>query len=693
MNKNFVLKVMVMLALSPFFLLSGCSKDSEEDILEVDPFYKGALATADINLLNKYWSVYEVNYDGRSADVEQFFGNCDRDFFTFFKDGSYKEYLIQDSSCIPHEQELQWTFDEGVITLENSFKDYNEMVVVELTANKFLFRAKYDVDEDGKEDVLQFLAKPYIPNENYFYSNNLLRDESLPNKISLEWSEYEGINQFQRYEIYLSGPNCQLSSGQLLTTITDQKTTSFEDENPPFETFYCYFLKVYTDKGLLFESYPVGLSSDNLNVPGVALNEPTVENAQISLEWEKYEGLYFSHYEVVLKNHFESYGYMSQEQSLGIIYDINTISFVDETPPIVKNPVYEIRVFNKFGKQNYYNPQVAASAKPSSYVPERLIDVQNIINFAPSPTETVVFLNGRTSESHETYIVRYNYVTKQVEAISNTETNQGGTYTNDLKVITSPVGQEVMYSFYDGIAVFDAQTLHYKYSLQINNSISLEHFIYLGNDRYVLIDDQYVYTVLRDFSNLTVLDKQEHFTGMLSQNWYGAYQIGDDKILIGNSDFAQSVSFNINTEGKLIDKIFIDIPITATKPRQTVFNGKENSIVNFKQNRIYDLNGASYKSFEQPYFPLTLGINEDKIIGVNNNESWDIIPNSLHEKNVRILDLNTQNLKTVEAEGYPQYLFENHLGQLLSISTYFKRSTATWSYDRPDFFVELIPYN
>ena len=91
MNTKLLLKTLVVLAISPFFLLSGCSKDNEEENLLRDPFYKGALLNADLNLLNNYWSVYEVNFDGKSAEVTQIYGNCDRDFFNFSKSGAYLE--------------------------------------------------------------------------------------------------------------------------------------------------------------------------------------------------------------------------------------------------------------------------------------------------------------------------------------------------------------------------------------------------------------------------------------------------------------------------------------------------------------------------------------------------------------------------------------------------------------------------
>lgn len=689
MVEKLPLKGFATLLAGLFFLVSGCSSNDDDSSIPPDSFYQGALVDPDLKLLNKYWSVFEVNYQKTTAEVPKLYGNCDRDFFIFQKDSRYKEYIITDSGCIPTEQNLKWSFARGVITLENSFKDYNEMVIVELTADKFIFRAKYDIDEDGEEDVLQFMAKPYRPDESNFYTNNLAKDESISNKMRLTWSEYDGINNFDRYEIHLSGESCNLSQSKRIATISEKGTSYFEDLDPPLETYYCYFLKVYTDKGLLFESHPVGISAEALEVPGVLLEEPLVQNNGIFLQWEKYNGLYFSHYEVVEKNYLDGTAEMYQERSLGEISDINENNLMVESLPLVKNPVYEIRVYNKFGSQNYYNPQVVQSARETNYIPERVIDLRSIHHIAYSPGETIVFLNGE-DDNYSSHIVRYNYGTRQVEALSNTETVGNGIGRNDLKLIDSSIGSELLYLKYNGISVFDPQTLQFKYDLKLNGADSLEGFLYLGNDRFLLLSDRYAYTVLRDFSNLTLLDRQEHFSEGANQFGYRVLQINDGRILIGNMEHAQSIAFRISEDGKLLDKSTLNIPITGRSVGESIFNPKDNSIINFRENRIYDLASASLKSFEQPYFPSALTLDGTKILGTNNDPEWHIDPASLHVKKMGVLDLTTSNFKIFETEGYPHYLFENHLGQIVSISTYYKRSSPKNAYDRPDFFVEIV---
>lgn len=677
------------LCLVAFF--SACSSNDDTSPEPGDSFYSGALTNANLTLLQQYWSIFEVNYEKTSADVPHIYGNCDRDFFTFLNNGMYREYIIPNSGCIPEEQQLTWDFDQGVITLQNSFKDFNEMVIVELTANTFIFKAKYDIDEDGEDDILQFLAKAYTPNENYFYSNNITRDESVSNKIVLNWSEYNGINNFLKYEIYLSEENCDLSRATLLATIDDRSNTFFEDLDPPLKNQLCYFLKVYTDKGLLFESYAYSVSPEFIEVPGVSLAQPVVQNGKITLEWEKYDGLYFSHYEVVVKNYIDGYGLFYQEKSLIKISDINSTSFTDVTPPYVKNPVYEIRVYNKLDRQNYYNPQVVTSVQEAIYLPEQVIDLQNVYHLASSPDETVVFLNGDRESYYDTYLMRYNYVTKMVEAISDSRTQLNGDLKNKLKFVQSSAGQELLFLKYDGIAVYNPLTLGYKYNLIISEISSLEDFIYLGDDRYLLLDDTYAYTVSRDFANLTLIDKQEHFANSQSQNMFHVLKIDNSRVLIGNTDENQSVVFEISSEGFLMNKSTLDISVTGVLSGESVYNPHDNTLVNFRENRIYNLATSNYSSFEQPFYPVSLNPNGTKILGTNNDPQWNIEPNSLHKKEARILELLSSNVSAANTEGYPHFLFENHLGQIISLSTYFKRQKARDSYERPDFFVEIVP--
>src|SRR5690606_39177538 len=98
--------------------------------------------------------------------------------------------------------------------------------------------------------------------------------------------------------------------------------------------------------------------------------------------------------------------------------------------------------------------------------------------------------------------------------------------------------------------------------------------------------------------------------------------IDDDRIIIGNRDQAQSIMFNVDSAGNLLEKRTVDIPITAIRHWETLINSANGTLVNFQENRVYNLASTAYRSFEQPYFPLALSTDGTKIIGTNNNPEW-----------------------------------------------------------------------
>ncbi|MFK7814426.1 MAG: lipocalin family protein [Maribacter sp.] len=678
------------LLFSAILLILSCSSEDDTVSISTDSFYKDAQVNADLTLLNRYWSIYEVNFDGKTASVPENFTNCDRDFFTLEPNGTYKEYLITDSGCVPEEQDLNWSFDNGVITLTNSFKDFNEMVVVELTAQQFIFRAKFDVNEDGVDDILQFLARPYAPNEQNFYQNSIQWDGSITNRIKLEWSEYDGINSFDRYEILLSTDNCNINNASLLSSITDKGTTSFEDSDPPQAEQLCYFIKIYTDKGILFQSTAASISPEFLDVPGVALKTPEVSENSITLNWDKYQGLYFSHYELVAKNYIDGFAQAYQEEIVAQFTDINETSFTDNTPPLVKNPVYEIKVYNTFGKQNFYNSQMVKTVQETNFVSDRIIDILDIYHFTYDISEPIIYLFSSVERTQEKRIVRYNYSTNEIESISNITLNFSSN--KEMRLIESNGTKELMFLGNNRLLVFDAQSLEYKYDLENNEIRTIDDFIYLGNNIFSLINDEFIYTISRDFANTSLIDTQVHFQSQQNSNNYlhQILKISNDRILIGNANQSQSIAFNYDSQGNLSNKETINIPVLSTYQEETLFNETDNTLINLMENRIYSLADYSVESFEQPYFPTSLISNGVEIIGTNNDPDWYIDNESLHEKSTKIFNLQNKSLNSIETDGYPHLYFENLSGELFSISTYFKRNLPSTSYDKSDFFIEKI---
>jgi len=674
-----------------YILLLGCSSDeSEDNPFSSDPFYKDVKTDSDTTLLFKFWSIYEVNFESRTAEIPNDFPNCDRNFFRFTNDGTYQDFIISDSGCIPNQQNLNWSFENGVITLSNSFDDSSEMVIVNLNAQEFIFRAKLDIDEDGEEDILQFLARPYTPDERKFYQNNIQLNEPVTNKIQLNWSQYDGIGSFERYEILLSTENCNIDTATVVASFTDIETISFEDGNPPQAAQLCYFLKVYTNDGLLFQSDAASISTDFIDVPGVELSVPEVSENSITLNWNSYEGLYFSHYELVVKNYIDGTGQGYQEELVAVINDIEQTSFTDSTPPLVKNPVYEIKTYNVFGKENLYNPQILTTVQEAIFKPNRVIDIIDILRFVSDPEEPIVYFFGAIESVYEKRLMRFNYDNLTIEAISDIELNFG--QIKGMKLIESNGTKELFFLGNDRLLVFDAQTLQYKYDLKHNEIRSIDDFIYLNNNIFILINDENAYSIERDFANINLISSQPHFEASQNPNNYlhHVFKVSNNRVLIGSANETASISFNYDSQGNLSNKQIINIPITSTYTKQTVFNTSDNSIINFNENRIYSLNDFSIKSFEQPYFPMALISDETQLIGSNNDPEWQITEESPHKKSAIKYRITTTNLETIETEGYPHLYFENSSGDLFILSTFFKRNTPSTAFERSDFFIEKI---
>ena len=118
--------------------------------------------------------------------------------------------------------------------------------------------------------------------------------------------------------------------------------------------------------------------------------------------------------------------------------------------------------------------------------------------------------------------------------------------------------------------------------------------------------------------------------------------------------------------------------------------GDKNYIINLLENKLYS--SQSYKfqeAFETPYFPSGISRDGNLILGSNNNPQ-DHSSTVIHERIARLYNLTNGNVTTIETEGYPHLLFENHLGQIISISSDFQRDNLGTVSPKPDIFVEVV---
>jgi hypothetical protein len=63
----------------------------------------------------------------------------------------------------------------------------------------------------------------------------------------------------------------------------------------------------------------VNVNTSDIEVSPVNLSQPSLNNSIVDLNWERYQGYYFSHYEIEVRNYSSGSGGGYQEQQLAVI--------------------------------------------------------------------------------------------------------------------------------------------------------------------------------------------------------------------------------------------------------------------------------------------------------------------------------------------------------------------------------------
>jgi len=146
---------------------------------------------------------------------------------------------VEDDETSKQEIKVSWESDlDGLLHTANA--DINGNVTF---STQSLSRGIHQItitaeDTDGYTSNATISVSTQAPS-----SINLLEPTKETSKVNLEWTEYTN-NDFLMYEIYRTTGECTTQNQTLLTTINDKSTTTFVDENPPFEFRVCYFVRV-----------------------------------------------------------------------------------------------------------------------------------------------------------------------------------------------------------------------------------------------------------------------------------------------------------------------------------------------------------------------------------------------------------------------------------------------------------------
>jgi hypothetical protein len=91
----------------------------------------------------------------------------------------------------------------------------------------------------------------------------------------------------------------------------------------------------------------VNVNTSDIEVSPVNLSQPSLNNSIVDLNWERYQGYYFSHYEIEVRNYSSGSGGGYQEQQLAVINNMKlSITFEPY------NPVFVIMFIIFFGRRS-----------------------------------------------------------------------------------------------------------------------------------------------------------------------------------------------------------------------------------------------------------------------------------------------------------------------------------------------------
>jgi hypothetical protein len=680
------------------FILSSCG--SEDDTSDSgDSFYDGALDSVKENDLYGTWAIFNLGFEGDIFEVPVNYEECGRDFMVLAENSVYTDYLYLDSGCEYMINSLNWNLDSGIVTLTNEFQQSDEWVITAMSNDRFTFKARLDIDDDGVLDLITFFVQRYQPVEIDVITPTFARnqDEAFENLISFTWQPYDGLYNFDRYEIYRSsGGNCALSSAELIFTGTDISETEFTDLTPPAEEDLCYYLKVYTDQGLYGESFGRYVNTGFILPAPVNLNEPEVSgNSAINFSWEPSEDPYFSHYELAFSNFGGGSGYGQQEYSVAIIEDRNSTNYQDNAPPLLNKPYYVLYVHNIFGNKTRFSNTSATSFWQVDIKRDEIIELSSIRFYAVDDDEPVVYLYGKVlDEYNDSNIHRFNYQTNQTEAVANVPPTVSTTVS--MKLIDAGYGDELIFVQGSELHVYDAEDLQFKYALDPGANVSLIHdFDYSANGYWLISDSDNIYSFSRDNRNFEFIHEAPHFSEYPNYTNYQIFALKDNKVVLGHNDQNKSLLYKLENDGQIVQEGLVDIAIRDEWDHLSAYNASGDFIISYFENRIYSTTTYDLlQSFGAPYNASGLSLDGSEIYGSNNDPEWQVQSQSPHNKEAVRFNRISQEVSTTTTIGYPHLLFEDYQGNVISISSGLKKNGLRDNInDTADFFVEIISFD
>jgi len=680
MFKAIQFKLCVLLV---FIISFSCSTDDASEVSK--PIQKDA----NPEYLEGAWSIYLVELDGQISDVPVNYESCGRDFFIYNKNHIYSEFLFTESEqCLPNQNDLNWTLEAGVLTLSNELtREFQKLEIISLNVTTLVFRAYLDLNADDVQEEYLFTAYRYQPpNELDIYTESFYRKEQEPFKGHIEfgWDAYKGYNTFEKYEIWRSGEDCNINSAERIKTITDVNTNFFIDDAPGYTTTACYFLKVYTNQGLLGESEPRYVNGEFIIPENINLLNTNVSGETVTLNWEKYTGFYFSHYEVRVQDQDNNSN--PREESIAIIDNIDITTFVDQNPPYINYPIYSVYVHNIFGNMSALGE--SKNKYESNFTRPEIINFKSIKFLSFDGDSQSFFFYGQYNAGNYG-IIKYNYKNKEITAeafkLPNTYTEVG------MQFVNSEEGKELIFSQNSELYVYDAENLSFKYTINLG-SVFEDSFAYLGNRLWAVSDDDAVYTFKRTAEKLDEIDKKPHFSEHQGSHNYEITRLDKNRLLLSHKNEGRAILYTINNDGVLTDEGVKNIPLNTKYNSGAIVNTSKGLLLDAERNTLYSSVALNkIVSYTIPKVSFGFDMQGLNIFGTNNVLN---VANRMDDfkKELVIYSINGGAISTKTTKGYPLYVSEDREGHIVSLSSGFVREyyNDETSSDKSDLFIEII---
>ena len=653
----------------------ACSRTEEPFSSEVD-------TSVSIEDVVGTWFVYAGEFRGNYVETTPNFQECGFDYIVFSGSGIYQEILFNESNCNSSIASANWELKNGIIIISSATGEKIEFPVIEYGPSQLVINFQYDFDNDGSQDIVKAYLRPYDPISNNYIAKYFVRDSDENTLLKFNWKEATDISSFSSYEIYRSSEgSCSKEEAILLAKINNISETSFIDYTPPpTENNLCYFLRVYSNDILVGESNLLSENPKELIIPSVVnLSVPFKEEENIHLEWDEYNIPYFSHYEIVYANSDGSNLLFHEEGSIGLINILEETSFLNTDPPYLENPFFAVYAYNIFGNK------LVSNYEQISFRRKDLVGPISLGHIELDDEESAVYLHGVSQipdwASYDVgAILRLNYNEGLIESITDEEVYVAGEFPF-RKPFNFPQGRELVVNGRTNLHFLNPVSLKEKFSFSsfyLHEEFDLSgiiDFTYTKNGFFVIIDSDSIFVFLRSGEDLILIDRQIHYTTHHGDNFYRMLQLNDNEIIIGHKNEVESVFYAVDDNGNLQNRRVVTLPLNSSYIQKyknvSFYSSSSNSLINFGDRTLYStLSLQSEVQMSEDMFALGLDKGGKYIFATTNNPDWygSDVQTKFLKREVLLFDTGTSQITSIKTKGYPIRVFENNLGEMISIS-------------------------